>query len=778
MKTKMTTFKKLLVLIVMILPFGAFAQNFTENYTTPTSWTFDPISGSGLTMSASNLNFTDVTGNGIKRVAKNIGTTLSLTQTWRMDFVFEPTSTGTQMGPGHFLAALTSGTQDPYFSAFSSATSHTNSIQDAIVITWVSNNATTTTSTFELRVCAKESTLVSNTPANNDAGNNWVSSNAIVLSNPYSNAHHIILDRINQSQFVLTVLNATTNAVEGTTCLWLPSSYSISGLTTLQHGVYAHSGSGRSLTARIRTMSLKTLPFSAGTIGNNQNVCSGTPATLVNLTSATVNNVALITGSGYSYQWQYQANGSTIWQDITGATSATYTPAAISMNNKYRRVLIATCSNTALAYSNIVTVKVSTAITATAQLLQNAKCACNGQAQINVTGGLAPYTYTWSHDASFHASSSTTLCTGDYQITVTDANGCTAIANLTVGAIDPGAITQVGMTTTNASCGTNGSATLTVVQTQHPPYTYSWDNSAYTTTDPMTGLVNGWHNVTVMDSHGCKFTELFYVKNDVVTLTPTITAPTCTGSNGSITINGSATGTYSYAWTGPSFTGTFTTSNSTISNLTPGTYNVTATVITAGGSVCSATAQVIVPAYVFNASVTNTNANVPICDASAAITIISGTAPFGDTWYKQNNTGNYMSINTGSVMSMTGLCAGNYYINIADACKNTITRYFVVGNSNNNPSKSIEASETEQATITAYPNPAKDELNIKLEKADQAVVKISLIDIMGKEVMTVKDGEMSTDIVTVNTSELPNGIYFLKGVINENVIMQKVIIAR
>jgi hypothetical protein len=129
-------------------------------------------------------------------------------------------------------------------------------------------------------------------------------------------------------------------------------------------------------------------------------------------------------------------------------------------------------------------------------------------------------------------------------------------------------------------------------------------------------------------------------------------------------------------------------------------------------------------------------------------------------------------------MSMTGLCAGNYYINIADACKNTITRYFVVGNSNNNPSKSIEASETEQATITAYPNPAKDELNIKLEKADQAVVKISLIDIMGKEVMTVKDGEMSTDIVTVNTSELPNGIYFLKGVINENVIMQKVIIAR
>jgi hypothetical protein len=778
MKTKMNTFKKLLVLIVMILPFGAFAQlNFTENYSSTTGWTFNPASGSGLSISSSNLNYTNVTGASIKRVSKSLGTTLSLAQTWRMEFTFEPTAVGT-WGPGHFLAALTAGTQDPYYSSFTNGTTFTHSVQDAIAVTWISNNASSTTSTFELRVSAKESNLVSNVPANNINGSNWVSSSPIILTSPFANAHRIILDRINQSQFVMTVLNATTGTVEGTTCLWLPSNYSISGLTTLQHGVYAQSAIYRSLTAKIRTMSVKALTFNAGTIGNNQNVCSGTPAALVSLTAATINSIALTTGAGYSYQWQYQASGSTIWQDITGATSATYTPPAVSMNNKYRRVLIATCLNAPLAYSNIVTVKVSTAITATAQLIQNAKCECNGQAQINVTGGLSPYTYTWSHDASFHASSSATLCTGDYQITVTDANGCTSVTNLTVGFYDPGAITSVGITTTNSSCGTNGSATLTVVQTQNPPYTYSWDNSTYSSTNPITGLVTGYHNVTVLDAHGCKYSTYFYIKNDVVTLTPTIIAPTCTGNNASITISGSATGTYSYAWTGPSFTGTFTTTNATVSNLTPGTYNVTATVTTAGGSVCSATAQVIVPAYVFDATVINTNANVPVCDATATINIISGTAPIGCTWYKQNIYGNYMSINTSSAMSLSGLCAGNYYINIADACKNTITRYFVIGNSGISPLKSVDESEATEATITAYPNPAKDELNIKLEDADEAVVKISLFDIMGKEVMTVKDGAMSSDVVTVNTSDLTNGIYFLKGMINENIIMQKVIIAR
>ncbi|MFM7727247.1 MAG: SprB repeat-containing protein, partial [Flavobacteriales bacterium] len=47
---------------------------------------------------------------------------------------------------------------------------------------------------------------------------------------------------------------------------------------------------------------------------------------------------------------------------------------------------------------------------------------CNGSATVDVTGGLPPYTYSWSNGAGTQTISS--LCVGTYTVTVTDANGC------------------------------------------------------------------------------------------------------------------------------------------------------------------------------------------------------------------------------------------------------------------------------------------------------------------------------------------------------------------
>ncbi len=48
---------------------------------------------------------------------------------------------------------------------------------------------------------------------------------------------------------------------------------------------------------------------------------------------------------------------------------------------------------------------------------------CDGSAQIVVTGGTAPYAYSWSN-AMMTTSSATNLCPGTYNFCVTDANGC------------------------------------------------------------------------------------------------------------------------------------------------------------------------------------------------------------------------------------------------------------------------------------------------------------------------------------------------------------------
>lgn len=56
---------------------------------------------------------------------------------------------------------------------------------------------------------------------------------------------------------------------------------------------------------------------------------------------------------------------------------------------------------------------------------------CDGTAQAFVTGGTAPYAYTWSQGATTSAINN--LCIGTYQICATDANGCVTCDNATIG---------------------------------------------------------------------------------------------------------------------------------------------------------------------------------------------------------------------------------------------------------------------------------------------------------------------------------------------------------
>ena len=71
--------------------------------------------------------------------------------------------------------------------------------------------------------------------------------------------------------------------------------------------------------------------LNAGAIGSAQTICYNTaPASLTDDTSPTGG-----TGS-YAYQWQSSPDNAT-WSNISGATSATYSPGALTTNTYFRR---------------------------------------------------------------------------------------------------------------------------------------------------------------------------------------------------------------------------------------------------------------------------------------------------------------------------------------------------------------------------------------------------------------------------------------------------------
>ena len=71
----------------------------------------------------------------------------------------------------------------------------------------------------------------------------------------------------------------------------------------------------------------------------------------------------------------------------------------------------------------------------------------NGTIDLTVTGGTTPYTYLWNGGAT--TQDRTGLSAGNYSVTVTDANGYTTTASVT---ITQPAVLAASATSTNVNC--------------------------------------------------------------------------------------------------------------------------------------------------------------------------------------------------------------------------------------------------------------------------------------------------------------------------------------
>ncbi len=256
----------------------------------------------------------------------------------------------------------------------------------------------------------------------------------------------------------------------------------------------------------------------------------------------------------------------------------------------------------------------------------NATCGNNnGSVTLGaVTGGTAPFTYSFNGSPFTSTTVYNNLAPGPYTISVRDANGC-AFTPSNANIINIPGPTNILFSASDASCGfTNGTVTIGAVTGGTAPFTYSFNGSAYTTTTFYNNLPAGNYTISVKDANGCIYNAPIPATVNggagatAIQITPV--DPSCGNNNGSITL-GAVTGglaPFTYSFNGSPF------NNTTVyNNLAAGTYMIA--IQDANGCVFNAPPVVLIQ---IPAPLAPTTAQVdPTCTiATGTITITSSTA--------------------------------------------------------------------------------------------------------------------------------------------------------
>lgn len=271
--------------------------------------------------------------------------------------------------------------------------------------------------------------------------------------------------------------------------------------------------------------------------------------------------------------------------------------------------------------------------------------ACDGAVTVTPSGGTPPY------DIVTTVPDEGDGCAGLYSYVVTDANGC--IANVSETLVEPLEFIASFSDVQDVSCFDGDDGTITVV-TNGNPTTYQWSNLA--TTETISGLSPGLYTVTVTNDDGCQDVISQQINQPDAPLIGQIqelAAIICaTDENGSLGASFSGgTLPVSYAWSNGA-------TSPTISDLGPGSYELTLT--DAGGCELVLSTNLAAPPVLL-ASTESRDIRCPDPDNAGVISISSVSGGEGPYLYALNG------LNFGQDTVFTGLEAGRYNVTVQDA---------------------------------------------------------------------------------------------------------------
>ena len=382
--------------------------------------------------------------------------------------------------------------------------------------------------------------------------------------------------------------------------------------------------------------------------GSDQMVCSSSPSVTL---SGSVTGVTTGIWTG----------GTGTFSPSNTSLNATYTPSATEIANGTVTLTLTTTNNGPCpADTDAMTITINSFSALIDPASSNVTCNAfsNGWATVNISGGAPPYTFSWNTNPIQLTQTAINLSPGIYICTITDANGCTGTASVTITQPPPLILNTGGFSTTCfGSC--DGQAVV-LPSGGNGNYTFLWQPGNIASA-AATNLCIGIYTVTVTDQYGCIETDTAQVGQPSQIILSTSSSPSyCSHSNGSATVTASGgVGGYTYLWQPTNQT------TPTSVNLFSGSYSITVT----DNNGCIATSNVNVtntPGE--TGSITNVTPALcnNSCDGSATVGVSGGFPAYQYSWSTS-------PVQTGA--TAINLCAGSYTVIISDAqsCLDTVT---------------------------------------------------------------------------------------------------------
>jgi Secretion system C-terminal sorting domain/SprB repeat len=522
---------------------------------------------------------------------------------------------------------------------------------------------------------------------------------------------------IQGSNTICAGATATISTAAGSASYLWSNAKTTSNISITTPGTYSVTVTGANGCSANASLVVTQAPQPIVTVKNDTLTCSKSSITLNATTSS---NLA-----------------TTAWTGPNNFTATTLTPAATSAGTY---TLTATTNLGCSAQFSATIFQDKNAPTVT---ISGAPTICQGTVAIlTATPNLG--TYLWSNGKT--TNEIFTNVPGDYNVTVTNAQGCKGSATVKVKV---SALPSITVADLKACEGTD--VIFKAVSKNPDSLTYAWTGIGNYTATTQNATVksvtpnnNGNYYVVATNKDGC-------VGKDTATLSVSpklsVTLTSKVACDSTATVTAAVTGgiaAYSYTWAG----------SNVVSNplfiKAPASVAVSVT-DTYGCKANSTTLSLVAPTpMVLSTVIKKQSSDVPNSGA-IDLTVKGGVAPYQYTWSDGSNKEDLVSVK-----------AGKYCVTVTDAngCKKS--ECFEIAISTIGTEDNVLAQ-----SISVFPNPVTEILTIK---TSVSLTSIQLFDDKGRLVKTFSPSATQLDL-----SQLPSAVYFLRLQAENDFAMKRVL---